>query len=94
MLTFLLFTVASDAHGNYLIQYILQCGTKSQQEQIASQIKKHMVSLRGSKWGSKCAWLVDRSRASTSVAALSKAMKECKEKEKKKNGHRQQNDSS
>jgi hypothetical protein len=40
-----------------------------------------MVSLRGSKWGSKCAWLIDRSRASTSVAALSKAMKESKEKE-------------
>lgn len=42
--------VASDAHGNYLIQYILQSGTQVQQDEVANQIKKHMVSLRGSKW--------------------------------------------
>ena len=65
VLTFFLyifFLVASDAHGNYLIQYILQSGSQQQKDEVAIQIKKHMVSLRGSKWGSKCAWLIDRNR--------------------------------
>lgn len=69
-----LIDIASDAHGNYLIQYILQSGTQVQQDEVANQIKKHMVSLRGSKWGSKCAWLIDRNRANTSVTAISKTM--------------------
>ncbi|KAK9476441.1 armadillo-type protein [Lipomyces japonicus] len=55
-----LIDIASDAYGNYLIQYILLSSTKPQRDLVAAQIKKHMVSLRGSKWGSKCTWLVDR----------------------------------
>lgn len=62
-----LIDIASDAHGNYLIQYILQSGSTLQKEKVAAQIKKHMVSLRGSKWGSKCAWLIDKNRSNTSV---------------------------
>ncbi|KAK7203020.1 armadillo-type protein [Myxozyma melibiosi] len=58
-----LIDIASDAHGNYLIQYILHNATKPQQDLVAAQIKKHMVSLRGSKWGSKCAWIVERYRS-------------------------------
>lgn len=57
-----LIDIASDAHGNYLIQYILQSGSPSQKEEVAVQIRKHMVSLKGSKWGSKCAWLIDKNR--------------------------------
>lgn len=72
-LIFFVFLVASDAHGNYLIQYILQHGTLAQQDEVANQIKKHMVSLRGSKWGSKCAWLIDRNRTSNSVNAVGNA---------------------
>ncbi|KAK9465360.1 armadillo-type protein [Lipomyces arxii] len=55
-----LIDIASDAHGNYLIQYILHNSTKAQHDLVAAQIRKHMVSLRGSKWGSKCAWIVER----------------------------------
>lgn len=69
-----LIDIASDAHGNYLVQYILQSGTPTQQLQVAAQIKKHMVSLRGSKWGAKCAWLIDRNRTNTSVTAVSKSL--------------------
>ncbi|KAK9449775.1 armadillo-type protein [Limtongia smithiae] len=57
-----LIDIASDAHGNYLIQYILNNASNAQKDLVAAQIKKHMVSLRGSKWGSKCAWIVDRYR--------------------------------
>ncbi|ODQ71570.1 hypothetical protein LIPSTDRAFT_36141, partial [Lipomyces starkeyi NRRL Y-11557] len=52
-----LIDIASDAHGNYLIQYILHNASKTQRDLVAAQIRKHMVSLRGSKWGSKCAWI-------------------------------------
>ncbi|KAK9459649.1 armadillo-type protein [Lipomyces oligophaga] len=61
-----LIDIASDAHGNYLIQYILNNASKQHRDLVAAQIKRHMVSLRGSKWGSKCAWLVERYRNQTS----------------------------
>lgn len=54
--------IASDANGNFLVQYILQSGTTAQKEIVIAQLKRHMVSLRGSKWGSKCALLIDKHR--------------------------------
>lgn len=64
-----LIDIASDAHGNYLVQYILQSGTPKQKDVVAAQIRKHIVSLRGSKWGSKCAWLIDKNRSGGPVGA-------------------------
>lgn len=54
--------IASDANGNFLVQYILQSGSAAQKDKVIAELKKHMVSLRGSKWGSKCALLIDRHR--------------------------------
>lgn len=70
-----LIDIASDAHGNYLIQYILQHGSQSQKDEVSAQIKKHLVSLRGSKWGSKCAWLIDRSNRSAASRTGFKGIK-------------------
>ncbi|KAK9388542.1 armadillo-type protein [Lipomyces mesembrius] len=64
-----LIDIASDAHGNYLIQYVLHNATKSQRDLVAAQIRKHMVSLRGSKWGSKCAWIVERYRNQSAIGS-------------------------
>ncbi|OLL25955.1 Meiotic coiled-coil protein 2, partial [Neolecta irregularis DAH-3] len=56
--------IASDQYGNYLISWLLsaqQSGiTKEQRGQICSTIKKYLVSLRGSKFGSKVAFMIDR----------------------------------
>ncbi|KAK9472099.1 armadillo-type protein [Dipodascopsis tothii] len=68
-----LIDIASDAHGNYLIQYILQNATQPQRDLVASQIRKHMVSLRGSKWGSKCAWIVESSLSMHGSSGMSGA---------------------
>ena len=64
-----MFLVASDQYGNYLIQYILTHANAQHREIVASHIRqvawfpackrtnilssKHMVSLRGSKFGSR-----------------------------------------
>lgn len=50
-------TVAGDQFGNYLIQYILSHADPQRREIVASHIRKHMVSLRGSKYGSRVAML-------------------------------------
>lgn len=55
--TNLLFIVASDQYGNYLVQWILQHASPAHREQVASHIRKHMVSLRGSKFGSRVGML-------------------------------------
>ena len=49
--------VASDQYGNYLVQWILQHASIQHREQVASHIRKHMVSLRGSKFGSRVGML-------------------------------------
>ena len=49
--------VAGDQFGNYLIQYILTHADPQRREIVASHIRKHMVSLRGSKYGSRVAML-------------------------------------
>ncbi|RMJ22107.1 hypothetical protein PHISP_07020 [Aspergillus sp. HF37] len=52
-----LIDVAGDQYGNYLIQWILMNGALHQRELVASHVRKHMVSLRGSKFGSRVAML-------------------------------------
>ncbi|KAF2271699.1 ARM repeat-containing protein [Westerdykella ornata] len=49
--------VAGDQFGNYLIQYILTNSSAHHRELVASHVRKHMVSLRGSKYGSRVAML-------------------------------------
>lgn len=52
-----LIDIASDQYGNYLIQYILTHSNPQHRELVASHIRKHMVSLRGSKFGSRVGML-------------------------------------
>ncbi|KAF7115106.1 hypothetical protein CNMCM5793_001340 [Aspergillus hiratsukae] len=52
-----LIDIAGDQYGNYLIQWILMNAPPHQRELVASHIRKHMVSLRGSKFGSRVAML-------------------------------------
>ncbi|KAI2794277.1 Meiotic coiled-coil protein 2 [Penicillium oxalicum] len=52
-----LIDIAGDQYGNYLIQWILSHAAPQQYEVVASHIRKHMVSLRGSKFGSRVAML-------------------------------------
>jgi hypothetical protein len=52
-----LIDIAGDQFGNYLVQYILTNGDPERREVIAAHIRKHMVSLRGSKYGSRVAML-------------------------------------
>ncbi|KAI5787142.1 armadillo-type protein [Geopyxis carbonaria] len=52
-----LIDIASDQYGNYLVQWILQHASIPHREQVASHIRKHMVSLRGSKFGSRVGML-------------------------------------
>ncbi|KAI1935081.1 hypothetical protein LOZ12_006086 [Ophidiomyces ophidiicola] len=52
-----LIDIAGDQYGNYLIQWILMNAATHQRELVASHIRKHMVSLRGSKFGSRVAML-------------------------------------
>ncbi|KAJ5495598.1 Meiotic coiled-coil protein 2 [Penicillium diatomitis] len=52
-----LIDIAGDQYGNYLIQWILTHAASHQHEIVASHIRKHMVSLRGSKFGSRVAML-------------------------------------
>ncbi|KAL1628987.1 hypothetical protein SLS54_001678 [Diplodia seriata] len=49
--------IAGDQFGNYLIQYILSNSSPQHREIVASHVRKHMVSLRGSKYGSRVAML-------------------------------------
>ena len=59
-----LIDISSDVYGNYLIQYILQNGPQSVRDQISHHVKKHMVSLRGSRYGQRVAFQVERMRVS------------------------------
>ncbi|KAI9791250.1 MAG: hypothetical protein M1833_001563 [Piccolia ochrophora] len=52
-----LIDISSDQYGNYLIQYVLTHSTPAQRELVASHVRRHMVSLRGSKFGSRVAML-------------------------------------
>lgn len=52
-----LIDISGDQFGNYLIQYILTNADAERREIVAAYIRKHMVSLRGSKYGSRVAML-------------------------------------
>ncbi|KAI1388395.1 ARM repeat-containing protein [Hypoxylon trugodes] len=52
-----LIDIASDQYGNYLIQWILTHASPQHREIVAAHIRKHMVSLRGSKFGSRVGML-------------------------------------
>ncbi|KAI4167988.1 MAG: hypothetical protein LQ343_006782 [Gyalolechia ehrenbergii] len=52
-----LIDIASDQYGNYLVQYILTHANNTHREIVASNVRKHMVSLRGSKFGSRVGML-------------------------------------
>ncbi|KAL9050493.1 MAG: hypothetical protein Q9162_006600 [Coniocarpon cinnabarinum] len=52
-----LIDIAGDQYGNYLIQHILLNADVPHRETVAQHIRKHMVSLRGSKFGSRVALL-------------------------------------
>ncbi|KAK5997124.1 Meiotic coiled-coil protein 2 [Cladobotryum mycophilum] len=52
-----LIDIASDQYGNYLIQWILNNASPQHREIVAAHIRKHMVSLRGSKFGSRVGML-------------------------------------
>ncbi|KAF2031611.1 ARM repeat-containing protein [Setomelanomma holmii] len=52
-----LIDIAGDQFGNYLVQYILTNSSPQHREIVGSHIRKHMVSLRGSKYGSRVAML-------------------------------------
>ncbi|KAF9148239.1 hypothetical protein BG015_010045 [Linnemannia schmuckeri] len=57
-----LIDIAADQYGNYIIQYILTNAGQKHRETCAGLIKRHMVSLRGSKYGQKVAFMVERWR--------------------------------
>jgi hypothetical protein len=59
-----LIDISSDVYGNYLIQYILQHGPQVVRDQITFHVRKHMVSLRGSRYGQRVAFQVERMRVS------------------------------
>ncbi|KAJ9666125.1 hypothetical protein H2201_003803 [Coniosporium apollinis] len=52
-----LIDIAGDQFGNYLMQYILTHANPQHRDIVANHIRKHMVSLRGSKYGSRVALL-------------------------------------
>ncbi|KAL1922837.1 uncharacterized protein VTP21DRAFT_9213 [Calcarisporiella thermophila] len=57
-----LIDIASDQYGNYIVQFILNNANERQREVCVQQIRKHMVSLRGSKYGQKVAFVVEKLR--------------------------------
>lgn len=60
-----LIDVAGDQFGNYLIQWILTNADSQRREVVSAHIRKHMVSLRGSKYGSRVAMLCCNSAYAT-----------------------------
>ncbi|CAO2648621.1 Nn.00g078880.m01.CDS01 [Neocucurbitaria sp. VM-36] len=52
-----LIDIAGDQFGNYLIQHILTNSSAHHRDLVGGHIRKHMVSLRGSKYGSRVAML-------------------------------------
>lgn len=60
-----LIDIASDQYGNYLIQYILTHASPQHRDVVAAHIRKHMVSLRGSKFGSRVGMLCTNPASAT-----------------------------
>lgn len=55
-----LIDIASDQYGNYIIQNLLSNAPQDLRETIVKLIRRHMVSLRGSKYGQKVACMIEK----------------------------------
>lgn len=55
-----LIDIASDQYGNYVVQWLINNACEEQKVFICRLIKRHMVSLRGSKYGQRVAFLVEK----------------------------------
>ncbi|ORZ16322.1 armadillo-type protein [Absidia repens] len=55
-----LIDIAGDQYGNYVIQWVINNANENYKIEVCKLIKKHMVSLRGSKYGQRVALLVDK----------------------------------
>jgi hypothetical protein len=55
-----LIDIASDQYGNYVVQWLINNANDDQKVCICRLIKRHMVSLRGSKYGQRVAFLVEK----------------------------------
>ncbi|KAI8888655.1 ARM repeat-containing protein [Backusella circina FSU 941] len=55
-----LIDIASDQYGNYVVQWLINNANDEQKVHICRLIKRHMVSLRGSKYGQRVAFLVEK----------------------------------
>lgn len=55
-----LIDVASDQYGNYVVQWLINNTCEEQKIYICRLIKRHMVSLRSSKYGQRVAFLVEK----------------------------------
>ncbi|BFZ56106.1 hypothetical protein PYCC9005_003148 [Savitreella phatthalungensis] len=64
-----LIDIASDQYGNYLIHHILQFGSSEQRRIVSCAVRKHMVSMRGSRYGARIAFAVERLRYDGSDSA-------------------------
>ncbi|XDG02903.1 hypothetical protein ABKA04_002518 [Annulohypoxylon sp. FPYF3050] len=60
-----LIDISSDQYGNYLIQWIINNASLQHREIVAAHIRKHMVSLRGSKFGSRVGMLCTNPASAT-----------------------------
>lgn len=60
-----LIDIAGDQYGNYLVQHILVNADPQNRDLVAQHVRKHMVSLRGSKFGSRVAMLCSNPALST-----------------------------
>lgn len=52
--------IASDQYGNYVVQWLINNVNENHKVNICRLIKRHMVSLRGSKYGQRVALLVEK----------------------------------
>lgn len=55
-----LIDIASDQYGNYVVQWLINNTCEDQKVFICRLIKRHMVSLRSSKYGQRVAFLVEK----------------------------------
>lgn len=55
-----LIDIASDQYGNYVVQWLINNALEEQKVSVCRLIKRHMVSLRGSKYGQRVAFLVEK----------------------------------
>ncbi|KAI8334009.1 armadillo-type protein [Chlamydoabsidia padenii] len=55
-----LIDIASDQYGNYVVQWIINNAAEPYKTNVCKLIKRHMVSLRGSKYGQRVAFLVEK----------------------------------